>query len=290
MDSGSPLTWFCGQYLPKDRVRIAPDDRGFQFGDGVYEFIRSYDGRLFRPKQHVERLEHSLREVRIGYEGTGDLPAIALELLRRNGLTQRDATVYIQVTRGQSPRAHPFPAGDTEPTVYVEARRLAVPAAEMNEGVAVITVPDTRWSRCDIKSICLLPNVLARQQAEEAGASEALFVRDGIVTEGTHTSVFGIRDGKLRTHSLDGCILPGITRSVILELCASLGVEVEEHAIRAEELPMMDELFIASTASEVIPVCTVDGVPIAAGQPGPTTRRFQSAFRELVTRELADRA
>lgn len=287
MSNGSPVAWFNGQYLPKDEVCIAPDDRGFQFGDGVYEFIRSYHGRLFRADRHVERLEHSLHEVRIGFDYTRDLPAIALELLGRNELLQGDATVYIQVTRGQSPRAHPFPAGDIKPTIYVEARRLAVPAAEMNEGVAVITVPDTRWSRCDIKSICLLPNVLARQQAEEAGASEALFIRDGIVTEGTHTSVFGVRDSRLRTHGLGRNILPGITRSVIIELCARLQVDVVECAIGAAEMPKMDELFIASTASEVIPVVLVDGTPVGNGKPGTLTRRLQFAFRELVRTELS---
>jgi D-alanine transaminase len=249
------------------------------FGDGIYEVIRSYSGRLFKASDHLARLHHSLAAVRIRLPEPGRLLTIAEDLLRRNGLAHVDAIVYIQVTRGAAARQLVFPERAV-PTLYLEAVALARPADE--RGVSVITVTDTRWQRCDIKAIGLLPNVLARQAATEAGADEAVFVRHGLVTEGTHTSVFAARGGAVLTHPAGPAILPGITRSVVLELCSALRIPVSETPVPAADLPGLDEVFLACTTGEVMSVVRVDSRPVGAGTPGPLTRRLQAAFRDYV--------
>lgn len=180
-----------------------------------------------------------------------------------------------------------LPAEPLLPTVYVETCPCAVSAADSDRGVSVITVTDVRWSRCDIKAIGLLPNVLARMQATEAGAAEAVFVRDGLVTEGTHTNVFGVLGGTVITHAADNYVLAGITRGVVLELCGSLGIPVSEAGISEVLLPELDELFLAATTAEVTPIAGVNGRPVGNGHPGPVTRRLQAAFRDYVVKTLA---
>ena len=295
----------AGGLIPKDEAAISPNDRGFLFADGVYEVMRSYSGRLFRPGEHLARLAHSLEVVRIPFSDTAGLTTVARELLRRNGLDLCDATVLIQVTRGVSPRMVAAPREPLLPTVYVETSRLepeiagTVPRRVGRRrsmglspdfaGVSVITVPDTRWSRCDVKAIGLLPNVLARFQATEAGADEAVFVRDGVATEGTHTNVFGVLSGTVVTHAADNHVLAGITRSVVLELCRAHGLPVAETGIREEQLPSLDEMFLSATTAEVTPVVKVNGRLVGDGRPGPIARRLQSAFREYIEAEGAKR-
>jgi D-alanine transaminase len=283
-----------GAILPKDKACISPNDRGFLLGDGVYEVIRSYKGKLFRPDEHLARLRHSLDAVRIRWD-MSELPGnsdpvprapILLELLERNDLARSDATVLIQITRGVCPRMTAVPTEPLPPTVYVETSPLTVKSEEMETGVAVITVPDIRWGRCDLKAIGLLPNVLARMQATDAGAAEAVFVRDGIVTEGTHTNVFGVLGGAVLTHAADNHILAGITRGVVLELCRSLGIRALEDGIRERQLSEMDELFLSATTAEVTPVVSVNRRPVRGGKPGPITRRLQSAFRLAIESQL----
>lgn len=269
-------------FMPKERVRISPDDRGFVFGDGVYEFIRSYGGRLFATREHLSRLEYSLAQVRIDLVDLSFLKRVAEDLLERNRLLVQDAAVYIQVTRGVSGRSHAFPSPPVLPTVYVAAMSLESQEAEWTEGVSVITVPDTRWHRCDIKSIGLLANVLARQQALEAGAAEAVFVRNGIVTEGTHTSVFGVKQGVVYTHPWGNFVLPGITRQVVLNCCRKSGIPAKESALAESDLLQLEEMFLACTTGEVIPVVRVNHCSIGQGKPGPITRRLQQEFRSWV--------
>lgn len=276
-------TWFrsesapCGGFLRKDQVRISPDDRGFLFGDGVYEVIRSYAGRLFRGRDHVARLGRSLAAVRIAVEGI-DFESLALELLRRNSLGRDDATVYIQVTRGVLGRMQSLPDRPLLPTVYIETAPLAEDG-RLAGGVAVITIPDIRWQRCDIKCTSLLPSVLGRLQAADKDVYEAIYIREGILTEGTHTNVFGVKGGTVLTHPADNHVLAGITRTVVLELCASLGIHVDEKPIPESALRELDELFLACTTGEVIPVVRVDDAPVADAAPGPATRRLQASFR-----------
>jgi D-alanine transaminase len=272
----------AGGIIPKDRAAISPNDRGFLFADGVYEVMRSYAGRLFRPDEHLARLAHSLEVVRVPFTDMAGLRTVAVDLLERNELGSSDATVLVQITRGVSPRMVAVPREPLLPTVYVETSRLE-PSGRGSAGVSIITVPDIRWSRCDIKAIGLLPNVLARMQAAEAGAAEAVFVRDGMVTEGTHTNLFAVRSGTVLTHAADNYILPGITRSVVLELCRANGIPVAESAITEEQLLTMDELFLSATTAEVTPVVSVNSRPVANGRPGPITLRLQTAFRGYIS-------
>ncbi len=272
------IVYFNGQMMPKDEVRISPDDRGFVFGDGVYEVIRVYGGKLFEAGAHLDRLARSLRELKIRFGGVDRLEGISHRLLVENGLETGDAAVYIQVTRGAATRKHAFPAADTPPTVYVSAYAFDPPEEEWENGVNIILVPDIRWTRCDIKSVALLPNVLAAQRAAEAGAKEAVFVRDGAVTEGAHTNFAAVFNGEVRTAPYSNLILPGTTRNVAVSLCRELGIRVREFPILQHELTDTDEAMLWGTTTEVMPVVRIDGAPVGDGAAGPVTRRLQEAF------------
>ncbi|HEY8483593.1 MAG TPA: D-amino-acid transaminase [Longimicrobiales bacterium] len=277
------LVYLNGQYLPLEEARVPVEDRGFLFADGLYEVIRVYNGRIFALEPHLRRLADGLRALRIGFTGLDELGPIAERLLDENGLRSGDATIYIQVTRGAAPRAHAFPSPDVPPTVYVAARPFTpYPAAYYENGVKAITVPDTRWTRCDIKTVALIANVLANQQAKEAGAFEALFVRDGVVIEGSHSNLFAVFGDTLVTYPASNYILAGITRSIVLDIAAELGIPVRQGPILADQLFAAGELFLSGTTTEVMPVVQVDGRPIADGRPGPVTQRIQRAFRERI--------
>lgn len=277
------LVYLNGDYLPHADARVSVDDRGFLFADGLYEVARVYGGRIFLMDDHLRRLAAGVRALRIPCERVHELAGVAERLLDENRLRTGDAIVYIQITRGAAPRAHPFPPPDVPPTVYVMVKAFEpYPAAYWDEGVAAITLPDTRWTRCDIKSVSLLPNVLANQAAKEAGAFEALFVRDGVVIEGSHSNLFGVLDGELLTFPECNYILAGITRERVLALAAQLGVLAREGAIPFDRLFQTSELFLSGTTTEVMPVVRVDGRAIGDGRPGPVTRRLQDAFCALV--------
>jgi D-alanine transaminase len=220
----------------------------------------------------------------LGIVGTDsvDFAAVSEELLERNQLQGEQAIVYLQVTRGANPRSHLFPPSTVAPTVYGFARRFHPHEDEQTAGVRVVLVPDTRWARCDIKTIALLPNVLARQRAFETGAAEAIFVRDGMAMEGTHTNLFCVTDGVVRTPPRTNYILGGVTRRVVLEICAAAGIQVHERPLEAEALIESDELFVAGTTAELTPVVAVDGAGVGTGAPGPVTRRLQHDFRVAV--------
>ncbi len=275
------IVYYNNQFIPKEEVRISPDDRGFLFADGVYEVILTYRGGLFRFDDHLERLGRSLGEIRIDSPDLDELQRVSEELLRRNALTGTNAKLYIQVTRGAVPRRHAFPDGGVQPTIYMSAEPFQRPLEELRGGVSIIMVPDIRWSRCDIKAIGLLPNILANQQAKENGAIEAVFVRDGFITEGTHTNLFTVLNGRLFTPPLDNYILSGITRRVVIEICTSLGILATQTAIPKKSLKDADEIMITSTISEIMPVVRVDDWQVAGGKPGPVTRKLQRAFNEL---------
>lgn len=281
----SEIVYLNGKFVPYEEALIPVEDRGNLFADGIYEVIRFYGGNPFVMKAHMERLERSAAEIRLPAVDYAALSEAGLELVRRNGIG--DGSLYIQISRGPAPRNHAFPP-DPRPTVFMIARSLARPAATFrDEGIACITVPDIRWLRCDIKSIGLLPNVLAKQQAKEAGAFEALFVRDGIATEGTSSNLFAVKGGRIVTHPAGEHILPGITRRLILAIAKEEGIDVVEDALKEEQLVAVDELFISGTNTEVMAVVSVDGRQVADGRPGPITRAIQSKYDELVERARA---
>jgi D-alanine transaminase len=286
MTRSAALANLDGQLMPLEEARVPALDRGFLFGDAVYEVLRVYGGRPWLADEHFARLGRSLDAVRIH--------GVNLERLRRRMLETiaagsfREATAYLQVTRGAAPRKHPFPAGVT-PLEFLYVQEFNDPYAEARRtGAAVITHPDLRWDRCDIKSTNLLGNVLAMQAAVEADCVEALlFLPDGMLAEGTHTSFFGVLDGVLLTAPNSAAILPGITRGLVLRLSARAGVPVREQMLRRDDLGRVSELFLTGTTSEVLPVVRVDGRPVAAGKPGAVTRRLQEAYAAEVREFLA---
>jgi D-alanine transaminase len=278
-----PTVYFNGAYLPKDQVRISPDDRGFLFADGIYEVARSYDGRFFELGAHLERMRNGLAALAIEGLRADSLAEVFTSLLARNGLAHGPALVYAQVTRGASPRTHFFPDPPVPPTVYAEAKTFA-PKGDPAKGVAVITVPDTRWARCDIKTVGLIPNCLANQRAHAAGALEAIFVRDGVALEATASSFFAVVDGEIRTAPASNYILPSITRGVVLRICAREKIPHRKTPVYLDDLPRASELFLAGTTLEVMPIVTVDGKPVGNGKPGPVAKRLGELFHAETAR------
>ncbi len=273
-----------GEYLPREEACVSVDDRGFLLADGVYEVTAAYGGRFVRLEEHMDRLAGGLRAIRIDVD-MERFPGIHYRLLAENGLDDAPyAKVYLQVTRGVADRSHAFPSSGVEPTVYARATAWTPPARQRwEEGFSAVTVPDRRWSRVDIKSIALLPNVLAQQAAVEAGADEAILVRDGVAVEGAHANLCAVRDGAVITHPQTNVVLPGITREAVLELARERGHPIREEPIMVEELPRLDELFLTGTTTEVRPVVSVDGDPVGPGRPGPVTRDLFEGYRERIT-------
>lgn len=266
--------------MPRQLFRVDLEDRGYQFGDGIYEVIRFYDGQLYELHAHLERLWASAAAIRI-------VPPTTQEQLADNvrrlvaASSCPNGIVYLQLTRGVAPRGHLLPQ-NVQPVLTGYVTPVERPVDAMQNGIAAITTEDIRWLRVDIKTINLLPNTLAKQEAHEAGAQEAIFVRDGFVTEGSSSNIFGIRGGICYTHPANHLILNGITRRVVLRLLEAAGIPLREEPFSKEELYKMDELFITSTVQEVCPVVQVDGKPIGRGEPGPFTRQLQKAFEQTM--------
>jgi D-alanine transaminase len=280
----SRIAYVNGRYLPHAAASVHIEDRGYQFADGVYEVIYVRDGNLVDEARHFERLERSLSELQIAMPmARAPLGVVVRQVVAKNRVT--NGIVYLQVTRGAAPRDHAFPE-HTRPALVVTARRMAGPSAEaMEEGVRVISVPDQRWPRCDIKSISLLPNVLAKQAAREAGAFEAWQVDvKGMVTEGSSTNAW-IVDGesRLRTRALGNAILPGITRAAVMDLLAQAEVDAIEAPFSLDEAKAAREAFLTSTTSFVLPVVQIDDALVGKGKPGPLSRKLG----ELYARHMA---
>jgi D-alanine transaminase len=269
-----------GAYLDRAKALVSVDDRGFLFGDGVYEVTRVHHGRLFEGERHLRRLARGLEGLGIVLPAglAAGLLEISEGLVRENSLEQGDATVYLQFTRGTAPRTHHFPPRGTAPTVFLSATRLTSPEDVRARGATVITMPELRWARCDLKTVNLLPNVLAKQQAVAAGAFEAVFVRDGLVIEGASSNTFAVIGGVLRTHPATHRILAGITREVVLELAAELGITVDEQAVTVDGLAGASEVMVTATTADVMPVVRVDERVVGDGQPGPIARELQRAL------------
>jgi D-alanine transaminase len=277
----SRIVYVNGRYVPHGQAKVAVEDRGYQFADGVYEVCEVRGGRMIDETRHMARLDRSLKELRIARPMSPHALAVVMrETIRRNRV--RDGIVYLQVTRGVAKRDFPFPAESTRPSVVVTARsnnldRLEQVAAE---GIAVVTVPDIRWKRVDIKSVALLPNVLAKQTAREQGAREAWLVdAKGRITEGGSSSAWIVsRDGKLITHPLGEDILPGITRSVVIDMVKAQGLPFEERIFTVEEAYQAREAFITSASQVVLPVVRIDGRPVGNGAPGLITTSLRRDY------------
>jgi D-alanine transaminase len=267
----SRIAYVNGRYLPPSGAKVAIEDRGFQFADGVYEVCEVREGRLIDEHRHMARLDRSLGELRIARPMSPAALGIVLrEAIRRNRV--RDGIVYVQVTRGVARRDFPFPSADTRPSLVVTARSSDLERLEQiaAEGISVITVPDLRWRRVDIKSVALLPNVLAKQSAREQGAREAWLVDgQGRITEGASSNAWIVsRDGKLITHPLGQDILPGITRSIVIDVIKAQGLPFEERSFTVEEAQAAREAFITSASQIVLPVVSINGRPVGNGAPG----------------------
>lgn len=273
------VVYLNGEFLPRERATLSVDDRGFIFGDGIYEVTRVVNGKLFEPERHMRRLEYGLHGIGIDPRMTTDeILDVHQRLIRENELTTGEATVYLQITRGAAPRTHYFPPAGTAPTVFLSASPFTPNKAQREQGATAVTYPDIRWSRCDLKTVNLLGAVLAKQHAVAGGSLEAVFIRDGAITEGSHTNVFGVIDGELRTYPRSNYILPGITRDVVLELAVEEGVPVREAPIFQQEIGRLDELFVTGTTSDVTPLVQLDGRPIGSGKPGRITRTLMAAL------------
>jgi len=271
------IAFVNGRFMPLARARVSVEDRGFQFGDGIYELIRTYAGRLYHLKDHLDRLEQSARAIGLSIVYTkARWKSILKTAHARSGYP--DAKLYIQITRGAAPRDHAFPK-KSHMSVIVTVRRLApLPSGLRERGASVITVTDLRWGRCDIKTTNLLPNVMARQKAKSAGAFEALFVRDGLVMEGAGSNLFAVIGGRIVTPPKGPAILPGITRDLVIEQAHESGDSLIEKGIPLNDLMAADEVFLTGTTAEILPVVKVDGKKIGDGRPGGTTRRLYHLF------------
>jgi len=277
----SRFAYVNGVFHPHADASVHIEDRGYQLADGVYEVWAVFDGKLADAEGHFARLDRSLDELRIPHPMSRAALKIALkETLRRNRV--RDGLVYLQVTRGVARRDHAFPPPGTAPSVVITAKSVDRAAAEAKaaKGAAVITVPENRWGRCDIKTVGLLPNVLAKQAAREAGAVEAWFVDDlGLVTEGASSNAWIIdKEGRLRTRDTQANILRGITRKTLLEVIADEGLKVEERPFTVEEAKSAREAFITGAGSLVTPIVRVDNQVLGDGQPGPVAKRLRELY------------
>jgi D-alanine transaminase len=284
VDNMAEWIWLNGEIMPMADARLGIEDRGFQFADGVYEVIRLYDGKPFALTAHLQRLWNSAVGIQLTPPLTID--ALAVEIQRLiDHVDAGNAMVYVQLTRGCAPRNHIFP-DVMEPTLLFYIRPVkAVPAPGEGEGVKLLSVPDERWKRCWIKSISLLPNVLAKNAAIAAGADEAAFVDAGFVTECSASNLFAVIGGKLVTHPIGSKVLPGITRMVLLEIAEELGIEVDERAIGENEAPWAQELFITSTLREISWVSRWNDIYIGRGRCGTVTTALHRAMLERIARD-----
>lgn len=275
-----PDVYLNGEFLPADKACIPVLDRGFIFGDSVYEVIPVYGAKMFRLGQHLQRLGNSLAGVRLANPLTHEAWEKVLdELIARNHGS--DMSIYLQITRGVSTRDHAFPV-DTRPTVFAMCSPVKPPASDLFEkGVLAITAEDNRWKRCNLKTTSLLPNILLRQQAVDAKAYEAILIRDGQVTEGTSSNVFIVSNNTLITPPASESLLPGITRDLVLELASENNIQNNEAAISEKQLRQADEIWLSSSIREIIPVTQLDDKAINGGAPGPLWRQMSDIFQSF---------
>ncbi|MBZ0093823.1 MAG: D-amino acid aminotransferase [Sulfuricella sp.] len=273
------MIYLNGKFMPIEEACVPVLDRGFIFGDGVYEVIPVYSRRPFRLREHLKRLQHSLDSIRLANpHGEDEWVRLIGELVERN--QEEDQSLYLHITRGVARRDHAFPPG-VAPTVFMMSNPLVTSTPELVEsGVAVVSAADNRWLRCDIKAISLLPNVLLRQLAVDAGAAETLLLRDGFLTEGAASNIFVVRDDVLLAPPKDNLMLPGITYDVILELAAAASLRTEVRRISEHEVRTAQELWLTSSTKEVLAITHLDGQPVADGKPGPLFRQMYHLYQD----------
>lgn len=273
-----------GELINRTEAKIDMEDRGYQFGDGVYEVIRVYNGKMFTAKEHLERLMASGKKIgmEISYS-VQKIKNLLTELIEKNQL--HEGTIYLQISRGIAPRNHGFPSLDVAQTFVANTKSVSRPVENMTTGVKTILVEDIRWLRCDIKSLNLLGNIMAKQKAVEAGCFEAIQHRGNHVTEGSSSNISIIKEGKIITHPADNLILNGITRQKVIEVCRSNNISVEERVFTLDELNQADEAFISGTTVEVTPIIEIAGKKIGSGTPGLITRQIQELFQKEIEKE-----
>ncbi|MFC1748150.1 D-amino-acid transaminase [Pseudomonadota bacterium] len=286
--SDTKTVYLNGTYLPEDQAFIPVTDRGFVFGDGVYEVIPVYGGHLFRLEEHLSRLNNSLKGIRLDNPLNHDQWETVLEdLVEKNGGGEQ--SLYLQVTRGQAPRDHSFPE-EVTPTIFASASPLKPVAEQLRHGVAAITLEDIRWKNCHIKAIALLPNILLRQQANDEGAYEAILVRDDKITEGSASNVFIVKNGIIKTPPKNSFLLPGVTRDLVLELAAANQLSYEECSFSPLELKEADEIWLSSSTKEILPVTALNGQPIQDGHPGPMWQQIIKLYQQYKGDLIAGKA
>ncbi|MCU5746859.1 D-amino-acid transaminase [Staphylococcus sp. SQ8-PEA] len=269
------------QLVEEKDATIQYNDRGFVFGDGIYEYLRVYNNKIFTAQEHFERLLRSAREIQLDVNHTVDsLTELAKELVAVNKVV--NGGIYLQITRGSAPRDHRFPSPDIQPTLMGFTKSYGRPFKEMDQGIYAVTTEDIRWLRCDIKSLNLLGNVLAREYAEKYNASEAIQHRDGIVTEGSASNAYAVKDGVIYTHPTNNYILNGITRQVIKWICKDENIPFKEETFSLEFLKSADEIIISNTSIEVMGVTKLDGEQVGDGQVGPITKQLQTCFNHYI--------
>ncbi len=270
-----------GQFMPIEEARIPVLDRGFIFGDGVYEVIPVYSRRAFRLAEHLERLQHSLDGIRLQNPHNGvEWTRLINELITRNEVS--DQYLYLHITRGVAKRDHAFPKPPVAPTVFMMSNPLLTPPTPLlQSGVGAVSAPDNRWLRCDIKAIALLPNVLLRQMAVDAGCAETVLIRDGYMTEGAASNIFVVKNGKLLAPPKDNLMLPGITYDVVLEIAQADNIPHEVCKIAADEVFNADELLLTSSTKEVLAITTLDGKPVGDGKPGAMFARLHKLYQDF---------
>lgn len=267
-------------FVAKEKVCISFEDRGYYFGDGVYEVFRIYNGTLYEKKAHLERLERSCREIKlVPRHSITEIEQLMDRLLTRQQVAE--GTLYLQITRGNAPRSHTFPER-SESNLLAYVNETPRPTATMKQGITAITRPDFRWLRCDIKSLNLLPNTMLKQEAIEHGADESILHREGTVTECSASNLMIVVDGAIYTHPANELILHGVTRAVVLQLAEKLNIPIYEQTFSVEKLKQADEVFITGTTVEVTPVISIDQQAIHTGKPGEITRKLQAAFETTI--------
>ncbi|MED1643100.1 D-amino-acid transaminase [Brevibacillus agri] len=277
------MLYVDGKWVEEGQAAVQPEDRGYNFGDGIYEVVRIYKGRLYQWDAHLTRLFRSAREIKLALPWSAEeLTQLAKELLLKNNITEQDdATLYLQISRGAAPRIHDIPSG-IKPVIMAFVRPKARPVEDLKKGWTAQLVEDIRWLRCDIKTLNLLGAVLVKQYAKDAGAQDSILHRNGIITECSSANLFAVKNGELYTHPADHLILQGITRQVVLDLAKANGIVAHETVFDIAFLKQADELFLTSTTAEIMPLVSVDGEAVGNGQPGPVTARLQALFEQHI--------
>ncbi len=272
-----------GQLMDRQDAKVDLEDRAYQFGDGIYEMVRIYNGHLFTLREHLERLMQSAEKIKMEIPySIARMEELVLKLTSENRIV--NGTLYIQISRGVSPRNHLFPQNAKDLSFVAYTNVVDRPAGNMENGVKARTVADIRWLKCDVKSLNLLGNILAKQEAFEGGCFEAILHRDGIVTEGSSSNICIVKDDVIKTHPADNLILNGIVRQVMIKLCEGNGIKVSEESFTIDELMDADELFMTSTTSEITPIIEVDGREISDGKPGELTRKLQALYDQEINK------